>query len=211
VPQGKDGVGTGNGKAAPGHRKSETRSRVFKELVHIAAQQGAVIELGVSTGDALQQCLDRAVAMWRYAAQQVDAIVTPEDLPDDAEVANLPVEEDPFFEVRANPNGPPVVVRHRWIEMEREARKDIEKLAAMMTQLGIAERVVRVEEAKAALLVAAVREAAMEAGLDHDQVRALGAALRNRLAGAQKRMPAGKTTEEKLDVIETTAELEAGI
>jgi hypothetical protein len=189
--QRKDGVGS-NSPVKPhaaSHRKSEARRRIFRELVHMAAEQGASISLGVSTGDALQECLDRAVAIWRFAADQVDSITPPQALdpshPDydpDSSLANLPTHEDPLFHVITNPQGPDLIVRHRYIEMEREARLEIEKLAAMMTQLGIAERVVRVEEAKATLMVAAVREAAMEAGLDHDQIRRLGAALRDKVA-----------------------------
>lgn len=73
--------------------------------------------------------------------------------------------------------------------MEREARIEVEKLASMMTQLGIAERVVRVQEAQATLVIAAVREAAIDAGLSHDQVRSLGASLRDRLDTARVKQP----------------------
>lgn len=193
--QGKDGVGTGKGKTKTSHRKSETRRRIFRELVHIAAEQGASIELGVSTADALQECLDRAVALYRFSAAQVDAIrrdATDGWDPDDPDTAlsNLPVEDDPLFSVIKNPQGPDLIVPHRWLTMEREARVEVEKLAAMMTQLGIAERVVRVKEAEAALLVAAVREAAIEAGLDNDQVRRLGEALRRQVEeGLNKKTP----------------------
>lgn len=188
--QRKDGVGGGSSVTphAASHRKTEARRRIFRELVHMAAEQGASIPLGVSTADALQECLDRAVAIWRFAADQVDAITPPQTLDPDhpdydpnAALSNLATKDDPLFEVIENPQGPDLIVRHRYIEMEREARLEIEKLAAMMTQLGIAERVVRVEEAKAALMVAAVREAAMEAGLDHDQIRLLGQALRKKV------------------------------
>lgn len=179
--QSKDGVGGGHaGRAKPRHRdRASNRSRIFRELVHIAAEQGATIQLGVSTGDALQECLDRAVALWRFAADQVDKIQIRDP---DVDLANLSADEDPTFEVYTNPQGPDLVDDHRWYKREREARHEIEKLAAMMTQLGIAERVVRVEEAKAALVVAAIREAAVDAGIPPDQIRALGAALRERVA-----------------------------
>lgn len=181
-------------------QRSAVRSRIFKELVVIATEQGASIPVGISTGDALQQCLDRAVALWNFAASQVDALEIADD-------PNVPAAEDGFFEVVDNPQGPDVVTANRWYVMEREARLEIEKLAAMMTQLGIAERVVRVEEAKAALLVAAVRDAAMEAGLDHDQVRALGVALRHRVEQGlgQEKTPARRTAEEKREIAGVTA------
>lgn len=199
-PQQKNGVGGPDGQppSPSAHRRSATRSRIFRELIEIAAHQGASIPLGISTADALQQCLDRAVALWRFAADQVDHLqltelpqvpvedpTTGEVTFQDSYLANLPTASDPLFEVISNPQGPDVIQPHRYVLMEREARLEIEKLAAMMTQLGIAERVVRVQEAQAVLVVAAVREAAIEAGLSHDQVRALGAALRSRLDTAQ--------------------------
>lgn len=184
--QGKDGVGSGRGVPSPRHRKSEARRRIFRELVHIATEQGSPIPLRVSTGDALQDCLDRAVSLWRFAADQVDSLIPPALADDDEDLvlSTLPVQEDPLFEVIPNPQGPDLIQRHRYILMEEEARKEIEKLAAMMTQLGIAERVVRVREAEAALFAAAVRDAALEAGIPHDKVRLLGSKLRDRLTPA---------------------------
>lgn len=112
------------------------------------------------------------------------------ELPEGAEyLADLPTSQDPLFEVISNPQGPDIIQPHRYLVMEREARIEVEKLAAMMTQLGIAERVVRVQEAQATLIVAAVREAAIEAGLSHDQVRALGSSLRDRLDSAHQKQP----------------------
>lgn len=180
-PQQKDGIGGAHDPRASSrtrHRKSETRRRIFRELVDIAAAQGASISLGVSTADALQECLDRAVALYRFAADQVDNLYA--DIPSD-NLSNLDTTEDPLFEVIPNPQGPDVIQPHRYVLMEREARTEIEKLAAMMTQLGIAERVVRVHEAQAALMIAAVRESAIEAGIPHEQVRLLGQALRRRV------------------------------
>lgn len=177
-PQQKGGVGGPQGlpPSAASHRKSDARRRIFRELVHIAAEQGASIELGVSTGDALQEALDRAVSLMRFAADQVDELHAPEDI-----LSNLPPEQDPLFEVVVNPQGPDLIRPHRYLTMEREARLEVEKLAAMMTQLGIAERVVRVEEAKAALIIAAIREAAFDIGLPPETTKKLGAALRSRM------------------------------
>lgn len=226
--QSKDGVGRSpNARTKTSHRRTEVRSRVFRELVHIAAEQGATIDLGVSTADALQQCLDRAVALWRFAAHQVDGITLPHLDPDTdgspgdwdpddpstwPTLSNLPAEDDPTFEVLTNPQGPDVIQDHRWYTREQEARKEIEKLAAMMTQLGIAERVVRVREAEAALLVAAVRDAAMSIGLGNDQIRALGAALRDRVAdGLQTRQRPAHSSEGAVDTLKASATIEATI
>jgi hypothetical protein len=152
-------------------KKREARSKVFRELVRIAADQGAPIVLGVTTADAMQECLDRAVALFRFAASKVD------ELSDD----------DLYLTVRG-PNGAESRIPHQFVEMETEARLEIEKLAAMMTQLGIAERTVRIEEAKAALVIAAIRDAAIDVGLDNDQIRLLGQAIRTRIEAASASM-----------------------
>lgn len=180
----KDGVGRPGTDLIPhpaSHRRSAARRKIFRELVHMAAEQGASIQMGISTAQALQECLDRAVALLRFTADQVDSLFI--DFPTDLPLSELDPEDDPLYEVTHNEQGPDVVRLHRYVLWEREARLEVEKLAAMMTQLGVAERVVRVEEAKAALMVAAVREAAMEAGIPHDQVKMLGAALRRRIEG----------------------------
>lgn len=156
---------------ASSHRRSRDRSRIFKDLVQIAATQEIELTPGVSTADALQICLDRAVALFHFAASEVDRIQIDHDAPPD---------DNGFFITRSNPQGPDVVEPHPFVRMEREARLEIEKLAAMMTQLGIAERTVRIEEAKTALVVAAIRDVALEIGLTHDQVRALGEGIRER-------------------------------
>jgi hypothetical protein len=195
--QGKDGVGTNpDVRPEPAHRsrKKHERSRIFRELVHIAAEQGASVRLGISTAEALQECLDRAVSLYRFASDQVDNLTI--SLPDDTILSELPVDEDPLFEVYRTEGQPPIIRPHRYALMEKEARIEVEKLAAMMTQLGIAERVVRVQEAQAALLVAAVRDAAIEAGIPNEQVRALGAALRHRIEGGLHQKTAYKPIPE---------------
>jgi hypothetical protein len=133
----------------------------------------------MSTADALQQCLDRAVALWRFAAAQVDALtMLQSDMPD-------PDAAEEFWEVETGPNGATTVVPNRWYRMETDARAEVERLAGMMTQLGIAERTVKIEEAKAVLMVAAIRDAALAAGIPPDSVRELGIQLRARLEDAR--------------------------
>lgn len=178
----KDGIGRPGTDLVPhpaSHRRSAYRRKIFRELVHMAAEQGASIQMGISTAQALQECLDRAVALLRFTADQVDSLYI--GFPEDTPLSELSPYDDPMYEVTPNDQGPDVIKLHRYVLWEREARLEVEKLAAMMTQLGVAERVVRVEEAKAALMVAAVREAAMEVGLPHETVRELGAALRRRV------------------------------
>lgn len=168
-------------------RKSRERSQVFRQLLEIADAQGIYVRTGVSTGDALQRCLDRAVALWEFAATQTDNVAMDSDPTSDDEGGG-------FFEILLGPGGASEWVPNKWYRVEREARLDIERLAGMMTQLGIAERHVRIQEAQAALFVASVREAAIQAGISPQQVRLLGEALRDRVAGAIAEAPAQEVT-----------------
>ena len=177
-------------KAAPERnkrtrRRSAARRVVFGELVRIAADQGNPLPLGVTTADAMQQCLDRAVALWYFAIEKVDAIrMASSDDPDG---------DSDFWEEELGPGGAVKIVPNRWYVMEQEARKEIEQLAGLMTTLGIAERTVRIEEAKAALMVAAVRDAAIDAGISPDDIHKLGEALRARVEAARTQLkPTGK-------------------
>jgi hypothetical protein len=148
-------------------RKAAARRDAFRKLMDHAATAGVSIRLGISTADALQECLDRAVALFRTAAAEVDRI---------------PI--DDLFITEISSNGSTRTVPSPWLVMEDAARKEIESLASSMTGLGIAERKVRIEEAQAQLLVASIRDAAISVGIPHDQVRALGAALRQRVEEA---------------------------
>lgn len=163
---------------APAKRKA--RSAVFRQLLEIADAQGIYVRTGTSTGDALQRCLDRAVALWEFAATQTDNFA----LSPDTSGEEGGEDGGGFFEIQLLPGGASEWIPNKWYRVEREARLDIERLAGMMTQLGIAERHVRIQEAQAALFVAHIREAAIEIGLEPDQVRLLGEALRGRVAGA---------------------------
>lgn len=156
--------------------RSKARSEVFRDLLRIADAQGIYVRTGVSTSDALQKCLDRAVALWEFAATQTDSFAMASDTSDE--------DGGGFFEIQLLPGGASEWIPNKWYRVEREARQDIENLAGMMMRLGIAERHVRIQEAQAALFVSQVREAAIEAGISPDSVRLLGEALRRRVAGA---------------------------
>lgn len=157
--------------------KRLARTEAFSELLATAAGQDLFhqIRTGVSTADALQMCLDRAVAIWQFCADQSNKQAL--SVTDDGEVVG-------FFEIQIGPGGALTTIPNRWVGYEREARQDIERLASTMTSLGIAERTVRVAEAQATLLAASVREAAIDAGIPPEQVRLLGEALRTRLETA---------------------------
>lgn len=151
--------------------------------MEIAERQHVPRPFNITTSQALQECLDRAVGLWRFADDQLDKVtITSADADPDA-----PFEG--FFEELPGPGGSVTVVPNRWYTLSKEARKDVEHLAGMMTQLGIAERHVRVEEARAVLVISAIKEAAMDAGLSNDQVKLLGASLRDKLDGASTDSP----------------------
>lgn len=153
-------------------RKSREQARAKKamygDLAVIAEAHGVVMGHGNSVADVLQACLDRAVHHWRMAAAEVD---------------KLPFEE--FWEANWGPNGAVSIEAHKWYRLETECRLEIEKLAGMMAQLGLDERRVQVQEAQAAVMISAIRDAAYRSGLTAQQVKSLGASLRDVLADAQ--------------------------
>ncbi len=163
---------------------TSTRSKVFRELLETSAAKDIypAIRTGVSTSDALQMCLDRAVEVWRFLCDQVDLHAVDTN-PDTGEAVG-------FFDIAPTVNDPTRTIPNRWYLAEREAREDVTKIAGLMTQLGIAERAVRVQEAQAAMLAAAVRDAAIEAGFSGEDVRRLGEALRHRAESAVAGPPA---------------------
>jgi hypothetical protein len=120
--------------------------------------------------EVLQEILDGAVSDLRFAQSKVDA------LPDD-EV------------FRATAQG---VLPNEWIRLRDRYRDELERMTNNMVRAGIADRAVKVSEARAALMVAAVQDAALEAGISGDQVRALGVALRRRVE-EQRAIAAGES------------------
>jgi hypothetical protein len=117
-----------------------------------------------SVSQALQLVLDRAMGSLYVAATFAD---------------DVPVDEfwvrywDAQGNVRVEPN--------KWYKLEAALREEVHHIAADMMRLGIAERLVEVEERKSAWVLAAIRAAASDAGLDNDQVRKLGEGIRKRL------------------------------
>lgn len=133
-----------------------------------AAAEGYVRTSGTSSSQALQEVLDRAVGAWRYAAEKADL-----------------VQEDEFWVSKVDAQGNTLVEPNKWAQLEIQARQEVAELAGLMSKLGLAERAVRVEEARAALVIGAIRDAARDAGIPAGQVKALGAALRERLEQAE--------------------------
>lgn len=168
--------------AVPGHprtaatrAKHKARQRRVKSVA--TAEVGAAIQLVVesgtadivvsretSTAEVLAWALRRVHATMLWAAKQTDA---------------LPAEEfwvnywDAQGNIRTEPN--------KWFKLERTMREEAVKLAARMVELGLAERAVAIEEAKAVMVAQAVRTAAEAAGLAPEQITRLGEELRKGL------------------------------
>ena len=72
-------------------------------------------------------------------------------------------------------------MENEWMRLESRFAQELTSLCVNIERVGLQERMVRIEEGKAALLVRALTEAAREAGIPRDQVRKLGPALRTQL------------------------------
>lgn len=152
-----------------GRQAREARSKAYAELIKDAEELGIARPYGANAGAVLQEVLDRTVGHWRYAASEVDKLTLQE-----------------FWIHGTDEMGNTIVQPNKWFQLEAELRRDLERLATRMEDLGLAERSVRLEEARTALVVAAIRDAAREIGLNQKQVRDLGSALRRRAEAAQE-------------------------
>jgi hypothetical protein len=69
-------------------------------------------------------------------------------------------------------------IPNEWIRLRDRYREEVGRLAISMEAKGIAERRVKVEEAKAVMMAQLIRQAAERAGLEPAQVQRLGEELR---------------------------------
>jgi hypothetical protein len=113
----------------------------------------------IDPAQALQWQVNRLMDLCRHAASKVD------ELPEDELTIMTQF-------------GP---VDHHWVRLEGRYRQELGALCVQVERVGLAERLVRLEEAKAQLLVRAITEAAREVGISRDKVRKLGPALRTQL------------------------------
>ena len=140
------------------------RRVLWAEARELCADDPRWWETSTGVAEALQLVLDRAMGSLYVAATFAD---------------DVPVDEfwvrywDAQGNVRVEPN--------KWYKLEAALRDEVHQVAADMMRLGIAERMVEVEERKAAWVLAAIRAAAADAGLDNEQVRRLGDGIRRRL------------------------------
>lgn len=137
--------------------------RKNSKLLHAAreeaARQSAGVKLDMDPIDALQECLDGAVSMLRWAGVKAAKV------PDDKVMVMTAF-------------GP---IPNQYVRLEQDMRKEVAGLAARMVDLDIADRSVRLQEAKAMLIVQAIQAAARKAGIPRDQIKLLGPALRDEL------------------------------
>jgi hypothetical protein len=140
------------------------RRVLWAEASELCGDDPRWLESRTSVAQALQLVLDRAMGSLYVAASYAD---------------DVPVDEfwvkywDAQGNVRVEPN--------KWYKLEAALRVEVHQIAADMTRLGIAERQVAVEEQKATWVLAAIRAAANDAGLNNEQVRLLGEGIRRRL------------------------------
>jgi len=135
----------------------QPKRRLRGEAVAEVAGQRQAPTVRASHLEVLQETLDQMVADYRYCQKKVN------DLP----------EADIWRETMLGGKIP-----NEWIRLRDEYGSNLQHVAIKLTQAGIADRAVRVQEAQAALLAQRVRDAAERAGLSQTQIRALGRELR---------------------------------
>ena len=118
-----------------------------------------------STADILNWAMRRVHVAMLWAAKRADGV---------------PV--DQFWVHKTDAWGNDLVEPNKWFQLERAMREEAVRLATKMVELGLAERQVALEEAKAVMVAQAVRTAAEAAGLTPVQVTRLGEELRKGLA-----------------------------
>lgn len=80
-----------------------------------------------------------------------------------------------------------------------QERDRLTRIGEAAVRAGVSERLVRIEESQAAMTVKAVADAARDIGLDRTRLRALGVALRVRLAEAAGEQEQADASRQRLD------------
>jgi len=150
-------------------RPRRGHNRALHEARKEVERRRSATPLQIDPIDALQEVLDAATADLRHAQSRVDEL-------QGGELWRRTAYGD---------------VPNEWIRLRDKYRAELERICTNLVRTGIAERVVNVRIAEAALVVQSVQAAAIDAGISPDQVRALGAALRRRVE--QPAAPAAPT------------------
>lgn len=72
-------------------------------------------------------------------------------------------------------------IDHHYIRAQSRVTKELASLCVNMERVGLAERMVRLQEARAMLIIRALTEAAVEAGISRAKLKEIGPAFRERL------------------------------
>lgn len=110
-------------------------------------------------GEILQWMVNRIADQLRYAAAKVDAL--PED---ELEITT------PFG-----------VLPHQWVRLEERLRQELTTLCINVERVGLAERMVRIQEARALLIIRALEETLRELGIPKAKLKQVGPLFRQRL------------------------------
>lgn len=135
-----------------------------RKLLHAARAQAERYAAEHPMADAnpvqvLQFILSRRLAALKHAIQKAEAL-----------------REDDMFK-----DGPFGTYANEWVRLEQDLAQEVATLCIQMERVGLAERLVSLQEAQATLLVRALTEAAQEAGIPRAQLRELGPAFRRHL------------------------------
>jgi hypothetical protein len=164
----------GRPRTAATRAKHKAKRRVIKRqamddvraalLATAECDMELVIAREVPVSEVLSIAMRRVHVAMLWAGQQSEAV---------------PVEQ--FWVEKLDAQGNVLVQPNKWFQLERSLRDEAVKLAARMVELGLAERQVAVEEAKAVMVAQAVRTAAEAAGIPPEQIVRLGEELRKGL------------------------------
>lgn len=153
-------------RAAKLNRRS--RSKRNKEAFRRAMETCAAYDMprahGVTTIDVLQECLERLVAIMRFAASEAD---------------RLPADE--VWVELTDAQGNVLVEPNQWLALEAAMRAEAVELAAQMENLGIAERQVAVAERVADVIAPVLKDVLDGIGLTAAQQRKVPGIVRERL------------------------------
>lgn len=160
------------GRRTVAAKRATIRKAKGEAMVDVKTAMLAVTETGcdiivapdAAVGDILSWAMRRVHVSMLWAARQADGV---------------PVDE--FWVRKVDGHGNVLVEPHKWFQLERALRDEAVRLAARMVDLGLAERMVALEEAKAVMVAQAVRTAAEAAGLSPVQITKLGEELRKGL------------------------------
>jgi hypothetical protein len=151
-------------------KRIERRKRRTRKLVGELVEEARAYDMDdlykTTTGvvEAMELVLDRAMQYWRLAVKESDKLDQ-----DELWVNYI----DGNGNVRAEPN--------KWVQWDQALRSEIFEMAARMQGLNIDERRAKIQEAQTEILGRALQAAAAAIGLQPEQQKALGGALREQL------------------------------